>query len=94
MKLAEYTLSEVSNHDLTSDCWLIILDHVYNITSFLQQHPGGEYILMEYAGRDGTIPFKDARHGKDSYLILSKYLIGILPKKERMYGIKYGIQIE
>lgn len=83
--LPEYNLSEVSNHCSPDDCWLVIFDRVYNVTSFLQEHPGGEYIMMEFAGRDATIPFRSTRHGKDSYQMLSNYLIGILPENERIY---------
>lgn len=84
-QLTEYTLSQVSNHNSIKDCWLVIFDHVYDITSFLQKHPGGEFILLDYAGRDGTIAFKDTGHGKDSYVMLSNYLIGILTKNQQMY---------
>ena len=83
--LPEYNLSEVSNHCSPDDCWLVIFDRVYNVTSFLQEHPGGEYIMMEFAGRDATIPFRSTRHGRDSYQMLSNYLIGILPENERIY---------
>lgn len=84
-QLEEYNLSEVSNHCTEDDCWIVIFDRVYNVTPFLSDHPGGEYIMMEFAGRDATIPFRSTRHGKDSYQMLSRYLIGILPENERIY---------
>lgn len=83
--IPEYNLSEVSNHCTPDDCWLVIFDRVYDVTSFLQEHPGGEYIMMEFAGRDATIPFRSTRHGKDSYQMLSRFMIGILPENERIY---------
>lgn len=84
-RLPQFTLDQVSQHASYDDCWIVIFDRVYDVTDFLREHPGGEYIIMESAGRDATIPFRGTRHGKDSYQMLSKYLIGILPDEERMY---------
>lgn len=84
--LKEYSLMEVREHSIASDCWIVIYDHVYDVTSFLSEHPGGEYIILEWAGRDATLAFRGTRHGKDSYESLSKYLIGVLPESERIYS--------
>jgi len=84
-KLPEYSLSEVSDHCSPDDCWLVIYDRVYDVTNFLNDHPGGEYIILEFAGRDATIAFRGSRHGKDSYQMLDKYLIGDLIASERLY---------
>ena len=83
--LPEYSLDQVAQHCSLDDCWIVIFDKIYDVTDFLSEHPGGEYIILESAGRDATIPFRGSRHGKDSYLLLTKYLIGILPDHERMY---------
>lgn len=85
-QLPEFTLRQVSRHNSRRDCWIVIFDKVYDVTNFLNEHPGGAYIIMESAGRDATIPFRGSRHGKDSYQLLAKYLIGILPENERMYS--------
>lgn len=83
--LPEYTLSQVAEHTSPSDCWIVIYDKVYDVSTFLSQHLGGEFIILEWAGRDATIPFRSTRHGDDSYKLLENYLIGILVEKERMY---------
>ncbi|KAI1282112.1 Cytochrome b5 [Halotydeus destructor] len=82
----EYTLDQVADHCSPDDCWLVIYDKVYNVTNFLNLHPGGEYILLEFAGRDATIAFRGTRHGKDSYEMLEQYQIGILVESERLYS--------
>lgn len=84
----EFTLSEVAEHNNSEDCWIVIYDKVYDITKFLPLHLGGEFILLEYAGRDATIAFRSTRHGDDSYQLLEKYLIGNLVEKERIYKKK------
>lgn len=76
--LTEYTLAQVSEHWQTNDCWVVVEDLVYDITEFLDEHPGGQYIVMEHAGRDATLVFRGSRHSQDAYNMLDKYLIGVL----------------
>lgn len=82
----KYTLAEVSKHQSLDDCWMVIFDKVYNITQFVNDHPGGEFILLEYAGRDATQPFLNSRHGSSAYKMLDKYWIGILVDEELFYS--------
>lgn len=82
----KYTLSEIQQHNSLDDCWMVIFDKVYNITEFVDEHPGGDYILLEYAGRDATHPFLSSRHGSSAYKLLDKYWIGILVDEELYYS--------
>ncbi|KAJ3788978.1 FMN-dependent dehydrogenase-domain-containing protein [Lentinula aff. detonsa] len=49
-----WSLQEVSKHNNTKSCWVIIDKKVYDVTDFLQEHPGGSSIILKYAGRDAT----------------------------------------
>jgi alkylation response protein AidB-like acyl-CoA dehydrogenase/predicted heme/steroid binding protein len=62
--LRSVTLSQVSAHNKDSDCWIVIDGHAYDVTKFLDEHPGGKNILMEYAGKDASEEFW-ALHSKD-----------------------------
>ncbi|XP_077982471.1 cytochrome b5-like [Glandiceps talaboti] len=79
-----YTWREVRDHDNFDSCWLVILNKVYDVTSFVREHPGGEEIIMEIAGTDATVPFIDKGHSKDAYSLLAKYCIGQLVQSERV----------
>ncbi|XP_035207590.1 cytochrome B5-like protein [Stegodyphus dumicola] len=79
-----YTLSEVSNHYHRNDCWIVICDHVYDVTPFLDQHPGGIDIMMEHAGRDATVAFYGAGHHPSTMELLEAYCIGSLAQHERV----------
>ncbi len=46
----EFTLEEISKHKSKSSCWLSIHGKVYDVTKFLEEHPGGDEVLLEAAG--------------------------------------------
>ncbi|KAB2093321.1 hypothetical protein ERO13_A02G081503v2 [Gossypium hirsutum] len=73
-----YTLSEVSRHKSKNDCWLVIDGRVLNVTKFMEEHPGGEEVLLESAGKDATKEFNDIGHSKSAQNLLLKYQIGVL----------------
>lgn len=46
--------------------------------NFLLQHPGGEEVLLEQAGKDGTEAFEDIGHSSDAREMMKKYKVGEL----------------
>jgi len=75
-----FTLGEVQKHNTKKDAWTIIENKVYNISSWIPKHPGGE-IIMQAVGKDATQLF--IANGHPSYVkktILPKYYIGSLKK--------------
>ncbi|KAL5341756.1 FMN-dependent dehydrogenase-domain-containing protein [Aspergillus crustosus] len=52
------TRSEVRQHSGRKSCWVIIHGTVYDVTDFLDEHPGGPAILLQYGGRDATEAFE------------------------------------
>lgn len=51
---------------------------VYDITKFLNEHPGGDEVLLEQAGKNATESFKDVGHSRDAVEMTKEYLIGYL----------------
>lgn len=51
-----YTLADVATHASSSDCWTVINNKVYDLTSYIPQHPGGDEVLRA-CGKDGTSLF-------------------------------------
>lgn len=45
---------------------------------FVSQHPGGEEVLLEQAGKDATEEFEDVGHSSDAREVMQKYKIGEL----------------
>ena len=51
MELTETkTAAEVAEHKHKRDCWVIIDKVVYDVTDFLEDHPGGASIILDVAG--------------------------------------------
>ncbi|KAI0236267.1 hypothetical protein L0F63_003829, partial [Massospora cicadina] len=59
----------VASHNVEADCWIIVHNKVYDMTPFLNEHPGGKKIVMNVAGQDATKQF-DKFHNQ---AILDKY---------------------
>ena len=57
-----YTLATVQAHATREDCWAVISGHVYNLTSWVSRHPGGENPIVRLCGTDGTLAFS-RKHG-------------------------------
>ncbi|XP_030381649.1 cytochrome b5 isoform X1 [Scaptodrosophila lebanonensis] len=74
----EITLATVKEHNKSNDLWIIIENKVYDVTKFLNEHPGGEDSLLSVAGRDGTKDFIDVGHSQDARNMMKKYYIGDL----------------
>ncbi|KAI9172880.1 hypothetical protein H9P43_007011 [Blastocladiella emersonii ATCC 22665] len=70
--------AEVAAHASRNDCWTVIHGKVYDITKFLEEHPGGEEVLLETAGADSTEGFEDVGHSEDARELLEKYYVGEL----------------
>lgn len=64
------THKDVSAHNKRDDCWVIIHGKVYNLGPFLDEHPGGDKVILKQAGKDATKAF-DPIHPLD---IIKKYL--------------------
>jgi len=49
---------------------------VYDVTAFLDDHPGGPEIMVDVAGQDTTDEFEDIGHSNDARAQLKQYEIG------------------
>lgn len=67
-------------HDKQDDCWLVVRNKVYDVSSFTKDHPGGPVILA-FAGRDATDVFSNF-HGSSTWNLLKKFEIGEYQQEE------------
>ncbi|TDL18057.1 hypothetical protein BD410DRAFT_822490 [Rickenella mellea] len=55
----------VAEHNTRESCWIIVHGKVYDVTEFLDDHPGGSKIILKYAGKDATEEY-DPIHPPDA----------------------------
>lgn len=71
-------LEEVAQNNSKESTWVVIAGNVYNVTKFLDEHPGGEEVLLEVSGTDATENFEDVGHSTDARDLMKEFLIGEL----------------
>ena len=52
--LRQLSRDEVKSHNNEKSCWIIIDSYVYDVTNFIDLHPGGVGVITEVAGKDVT----------------------------------------
>lgn len=75
------TASEVATHASRESCWSTINGNVYDLTSWIPKHPGGEGAILGICGKDGSGKF-NGKHGNDAkkVALLSGFKIGVAAK--------------
>uniref|UniRef100_A0A6V7IKZ8 Cytochrome b5 heme-binding domain-containing protein n=1 Tax=Bracon brevicornis TaxID=1563983 RepID=A0A6V7IKZ8_9HYME len=81
-ELKQFKRSEVASAD-SKITRFVIHDKVYDVTAFLNEHPGGEEVLLDHLGKDASEDFDDVGHSTDAQDLMKKYLIGEIVQEER-----------
>ncbi|NMB84105.1 cytochrome b5 domain-containing protein [Candidatus Roizmanbacteria bacterium] len=81
-KIATFSHAEVAKHNNVDDCWLMYQNNVYNVSDYLNRHPGGSNIIVPYCGKDATSAFltKGGRgsHSQRAFQELESLRIGLV----------------
>ncbi|XP_064025311.1 cytochrome b5 reductase 4 isoform X2 [Pogoniulus pusillus] len=80
-RLIEVTEDELAKHNRKEDCWICIRGFVYNVTPYMEYHPGGEEELMKAAGADGTDLFDQVHRWVNYESMLKQCLVGRMAVK-------------
>ena len=77
MSLQIVTAEELGKHNKDDDLWILINGHVWDVTDFLDKHPGTRKPLLHYAGKDGSEGFNKVHKDLDPNKVGIKY-VGVL----------------
>ncbi|KAG6026939.1 hypothetical protein E4U41_001111 [Claviceps citrina] len=83
--LPTFTRSEVESHNSASSCYVTIGSKVYDVTDFVDDHPGGGSLIIEYAGKDVEEILKDSTshpHSEAAYEVLDDSLVGFVANEK------------
>eukprot|EP01100_Stratorugosa_tubuloviscum_P006045 TRINITY_DN2633_c0_g5_i1.p1 TRINITY_DN2633_c0_g5~~TRINITY_DN2633_c0_g5_i1.p1 ORF type:complete len:263 (-),score=117.44 TRINITY_DN2633_c0_g5_i1:220-924(-) len=97
------TFEEVEAHSSIDNCWTVVHGKVFDITSYMNKHPGGRiFLVKKAAGKDCTADFEAMFHSPRARNILNSLYIGDLAgaEKARQLGVNrlttgtgpYGLQ--
>lgn len=76
--LLDVTPQELAKHSKRNDAWMALKGKVYNVTPYMEFHPGGEEELMRGAGQDATHLFSEVHKWVNFEGMLQKCLVGRL----------------
>ncbi|XP_036048129.1 cytochrome b5 reductase 4 isoform X3 [Onychomys torridus] len=80
-RLIDVTEEELKAHNKKDDCWICIRGLVYNVSPYMEYHPGGEDELMRAAGTDGTDLFNEVHRWVNYESMLKECLVGRMAMK-------------
>lgn len=82
-----YTAEDVASHTDASSCWISREGKVYDVTKFLNDHPGGDDLILHHAGKDVGEIMTDKlehEHSDSAYSMLDEYIIGRVGTRESL----------
>ncbi|KAF2536766.1 hypothetical protein F2Q68_00023034, partial [Brassica cretica] len=78
------SMDEVKKHKSGDSMWTVLKGRVYNISPYMNFHPGGVDMLMKAVGRDGTFLFNKYHAWVNFDVLLEKCLVGVLDDSKVM----------
>ena len=76
-----YARDEIATHASVDDLWVIIDDKVYDLTDYVDEHPGGVDAIAKNGGKDATEGFKGPQHPSRVFDIVEEYRVGVLAEE-------------
>ncbi|KAG2073551.1 cytochrome b5 [Suillus decipiens] len=81
------TYEELKAHSTKDSFYVLIHGEVYDVTKFMDEHPGGDDVILAEAGKDATQAFEDVGHSDEARDLLPPLLVG---KFEKDGALKIG----
>ncbi|KAG9011812.1 hypothetical protein FRB94_007538 [Tulasnella sp. JGI-2019a] len=70
------TYAELQAHKDKDDLYVLIHGKIYAATKFLDEHPGGDEVILAEAGKDATEAFEDVGHSDEAREVLNGLYVG------------------
>ncbi|KAJ7159419.1 cytochrome b5-like heme/steroid binding domain-containing protein [Mycena filopes] len=78
------TLAELRANNTKEKLYMLIHEKVYDVTKFLDEHPGGDEVMISEAGQDATEAFEDVGHSDEARELLPAMLVGNLEQNSEL----------
>ncbi|KAF8214096.1 cytochrome b5 [Mycena galopus ATCC 62051] len=70
------TLAQLRENNTKEKLWVLIHQKVYDVTKFLDEHPGGDEVILAETGQDATEAYEDVGHSDEANELLPGMLVG------------------
>ena len=87
--MRRYTRAQVAEHNREDDLWVIIDQKVYDVTEWINFHPGGRDALLEMAGADATEMFNEIGHSEFAREKMKRFCVGVVASQVRYNASEY-----
>jgi len=74
------TLANLREHASKESIWVLLHGNVYDVTKFIDEHPGGDEVIFAEAGKDATEAFEDVGHSDEARALLPDMRVGEFEK--------------
>ncbi|KIK98307.1 hypothetical protein PAXRUDRAFT_134480 [Paxillus rubicundulus Ve08.2h10] len=74
------TYAELEANNSKDSLYVLLHGKVYNVTKFIDEHPGGDEVILAEAGKDATEAFEDVGHSDEARELLPGMCIGEFEK--------------
>lgn len=91
--LPTFTEADVRSHNSAKSCYVTLGPNVYDVTEFLNDHPGGADLVLEHGGTDVAHIMKDVishEHSEAAYEILEDCHIGFVASSSDTKSLANG----
>ncbi|OJI99839.1 hypothetical protein ASPVEDRAFT_148835 [Aspergillus versicolor CBS 583.65] len=72
----EFSRAHLSRLADKNNLHLLIHGKVYNAQTFVNEHPGGDLVLLGEGGKDATKAWEDVQHSEEAKELMKDYLVG------------------
>ncbi|KAK3704980.1 fatty acid alpha-hydroxylase [Vermiconidia calcicola] len=83
--------AQVESHNTDKSCYVTVGTKVYDITDFLEDHPGGGDLILQYGGKDVKEAMEDPishAHSEAAWEVLDDCLIGFVATEKVLEAVK------
>lgn len=78
----QFTLEDVAKHNVAEDCWIVVRGIIYDVSTYIDNHPAQRRTITDYCGKETTIAFETKERGREhsahAWKLLETYRIGLL----------------
>ncbi|EJF62766.1 cytochrome b5 [Dichomitus squalens] len=78
------TYAELKEHSNKTSLYILLHEKVYDVTKFIDEHPGGDEVILAEAARDATEAFEDVGHSDEARALLKDLLVGDFEKTDEL----------